>query len=301
MNTLITEFIQQKTGNEVTSIQLAGNGASGSVYKICCDGNPKKIAVKISEFSDLLQDEYNMLCFLKKQTNGKFPTPYFFWNNDKIAILAMEFIEGISGKDITFTSEEQKEHLAHSIVDNLIEIQKTHHDKFGPYQNATYENWNVYYKEFAYGIYQFCIEQLEQQKLDKEVMDAVKISYEKFNEIFCDNITTPTLIHGDYWMPNFIIDENTMELKSVVDPFNIMWADPEYELFAMTVGMGAELHLYEIYKSKIPTSKFCDVKLELYALYSELLWYKRLGNISHEYLRYRASTLMKEMKNYNLI
>ena len=301
MNTLIAEIIQQKTGNEVTSIQLAGKGASGSVYEVCCNGTLKKIAVKTSEFSDLLQEEYNMLCFLKKQTNGKFPTPYFFWNNNKIAILDMEFIEGISGKDITFTSEEQKEHLAHSIVDNLIEIQKTHHDKFGPYQNATYESWNVYYKEFADGIYQFCIKQLEQQKLDKEVMDAVKISYEKFDEIFCDEITTPTLIHGDYWMPNFIIDENTMELKSVVDPFNIMWADPEYELFAMTVGIGTELHLYEIYKSKVPTSKFCDVKLELYALYSELLWYKRLGEISHEYLRYRSSTLMKEMKKYDLI
>ena len=301
MNTLIAEIIQQKTGNEVTSIQLAGKGASGSVYEVCSNGTLKKIAVKTSEFSDLLQEEYHMLCFLKKQTNGKFPTPYFFENNDKIAILAMEFIEGISGKDITFTSEMQKEHLAHSIVDNLIEIQKTHHDKFGPYQNATYESWNVYYKEFADGIYQFCIKQLEQQKLDKEVMDAVKISYEKFDEIFCDEITTPTLIHGDYWMPNFIIDENTMELKSVVDPFNIMWADPEYELFAMTVGIGTELHLYEIYKSKVPTSKFCDVKLELYALYSELLWYKRLGEISHEYLRYRSSTLMKEMKKYDLI
>lgn len=34
----------------------------------------------------------------------------------------------------------KKEHLAHSIVDNLIEIQKTHYDKFGPYQNATYDS-----------------------------------------------------------------------------------------------------------------------------------------------------------------
>lgn len=301
MNTFITQIIQQKTGNIVTSIQPVGKGASGSVYQVCCNGTPKKIALKISYFTDLLQDEYNMLCFLKEQTNGKFPTPYFFWNNHTTAILAMEFIEGISGKDITFTSEEEKEHLAHSIVDNLIQIQKTHHDKFGPYQNATYETWNAYYKEFADNIYQFCIEQFEQQKLDKEVMDTVTISYKKFDEIFCETITTPTLIHGDYWMPNFIIDSNTMELKSVVDPFNIMWADPEYELFAMTVGIGAELHLYEIYKSKLPTSKFCDVKLEVYALYSELLWYKRLGEISHEYLRYRSNSLMKAMKQYGFI
>ncbi len=301
MNTLIEQIIHQNTGNTVTSIQPVGKGASGSVYKVHCNGTPNKIAVKTSKFSDLLKEEYDMLCFLKKQTNGKFPTPYFFWSDNNTAILAMEFIEGVSGTDITFASEEQKEHLAHSIVDNLIEIQKTHHDTFGPYQNATYESWNVYYKQFADKIYQFCTEQLKQQKLDKEVMNAVKISYEKFDEIFCEKIITPTLIHGDYWMPNFIIDANTMELKSVVDPFNIMWADPEYELFAMTVGMGAELHLYEIYKSKVPTSKFCDVKLEVYALYSELLWYKRLGDISHEYLQYRSDNLLKQMKKYSLI
>ena len=64
MNTFITQIIQQKTGNIVTSIQPVGKGASGSVYQVCCNGTPKKIAVKISDFTDLLQDEYDMLCFL---------------------------------------------------------------------------------------------------------------------------------------------------------------------------------------------------------------------------------------------
>lgn len=301
MDTLIKQLIYQNLGNPATSIQLVGQGASGSVYEVYCNGTPHKIAVKISKFSDLLQEEYHMLCFLREQTNDKIPKPYFFERHKEIGILGMEFIEGISGKDITFTSQQQKEHLAHSIVDNLIEIQKVHNNTFGPYQNATYKSWNTYYKEFADEIYQFCIEQFEKQKLKESVMNAIEISYKKFDEIFSEKITIPTLIHGDYWMPNFIIDSNTMELKGVVDPFNVMWADPEYELFAMTVGIGAELRLYEIYKSKVPTSKFCDIKLELYALYSELLWYKRLGDISHEYLEYRSDNLLKEMKKYALI
>ena len=86
-----------------------------------------------------------------------------------------------------------------------------------------------------------------------------------------------------------------MELLAAVDPFNVMWAEPEYELFAMTVGYGEKLRLYELYKSKVQTSEYCDLKLEMYALYSELLWYKKLGSITHSYLKMRAKKLLKEL------
>ena len=140
-----------------------------------------------------------------------------------------------------------------------------------------------------------------ENKLDNVVMKAVKLSYENFDKIFEDEIKQPTLIHGDYWMPNFIIDKKTTELLSVVDPFNVMWADPEYELFALTVGFGKKLRLYELYKSKVRTSKYCDVKLEMYALYSELLWYKKLGSITHSYLKMRSKKLIKQLMKNSII
>ena len=92
-----------------------------------------------------------------------------------------------------------------------------------------------------------------------------------------------------------------MELLSVVDPFNVMGADPEYELFAMTVGYGKKLRLYELYKSKVNVSKHCDIKLEMYALYSELLWYKKLGSITHSYLKMRSKRLIKQLNKNGII
>ena len=92
-----------------------------------------------------------------------------------------------------------------------------------------------------------------------------------------------------------------MELLAAIDPFNIMWADPEYELFALTVAFGKKLRLYEIYKSKIEVSKYCDVKLELYALYSELLWYKRWGIDAPSYMKTRSKRLIKQMKKNKII
>lgn len=302
MNTeaLINNHIQNNLGICIKSITRIGNGASGSVYKVICD-NKQTLAVKISTHPELMKQEFEMLSFLKEKTASKIPDVYFFDKTEETGIIVMEYINGISGTDKALKFSCKKKHLAKSIVNNLITIQQAHNDKFGPFDNAVYDTWQEYYKLFADEIYVFSKQMHTEKKLDDVVMNAVELSYENFDKIFEDEIKPPTLIHGDYWMPNFIIDKNSMELLSVVDPFNVMWADPEYELFAMTVGYGKNLHLYEIYKSKVKVSKLCDVKLEMYALYSELLWYKKLGSITHSYLKMRSKRLIKQLKKNGII
>ena len=301
IDSLIKNAIEKHSDLYAEDISRIGNGASGSVYRVNCLGEHKIIAVKVSEHPELMLQEFEMLSFLKKKTAAKIPEVYFFDKTDGKGIIAMEYIDGISGTDKSLKFKLNKRHLAESIVDNLLEIQKAHNDKFGPYNNAIYDTWQEYYKLFADEIYEFSQLAHSENKLDDIVMKAVELSYKNFDKIFCDDVSAPTLIHGDYWMPNFIVDKASMELLSVVDPFNIMWADPEYELFAMTVGSGKRMRLYEIYKSKVKVSRYCDLKLELYALYSELLWYKKLGSITHSYLKMRSKRLIRQMKKHNII
>lgn len=71
----------------------------------------------------------------------------------------------------------------------------------------------------------------------------------------------------------------------------------EYELFVLTVGYGKNLRFYDIYKSKVETTKYSDLKVELYALFNELYWYKTLGKIGFGYLKYRSKRLIKMIKN----
>lgn len=300
INELIRKSVNNNLHISVTGISHTGKGASGSVYRISCDKKPTTIAVKVSEYPELIRQEFEMLSFLREKTDSKIPEVYFFDKAENIGILAMEFIDGISGTDKSLRYSFKKKHLAESIVDNLLTIQKAHNDKYGPYNNSVYNTWQEYYKEFADEIYSFSVSMHSEGKLDHIVMKAVESSYKNLDRIFSEETGKPTLIHGDYWMPNFIIDKHSMELLAAVDPFNVMWAEPEYELFAMTVGYGKNLHLYEIYKSKANVSKFCDLKLEMYALYSELLWYKKLGTITHSYLKMRSKRLLKEMKKHHL-
>lgn len=301
IDSLIKKSVEKHLELSVKSISRVGNGASGSVYRVTCSGAPEVIAVKVSEHSELMLQEYEMLSFLKKNTKSKIPEVYFFEKRENTGIIAMEYVNGVSGTDKCLKFRLGRRRLAESIVDNLLVIQQVHNDKFGQYNNATYDTWQEYYKTFADEIYEFSKLMHSEKKLDDIVMKAVELSYNNFDKIFCDSIAIPTLIHGDYWMPNFIIDKTSMELVSVVDPFNVMWADPEYELFAMTVGFGKRMKLYEIYKSKVDVSRYCDMKLELYALYSELLWYKKLGSITHSYLKMRSKRLIKQMKKHNIV
>ena len=298
---IIINSISKNLGYSTENISPLGKGASGSVYRVVCNNGTKEIAVKISQHPELMQQEFEMLSFLKNNTASKIPDVYYFDQTEETAIIAMEYINGISGTDKAIKFSFKKKHLAESIVDNLLVIQQTKNDKFGPYNNAIYDTWQEYYKTFAEEIYEFSLHKHFENELDATVMKAVKLSFENFDKIFCEKISPPTLIHGDYWLPNFIIDKKSMELLSVVDPFNIMWADPEYELFAMTVGYGKKLRLYEIYKNKVNVSKHCNIKLEMYALYSELLWYKKLGKVTHSYLKFRAKRLLKEMKKHKII
>lgn len=297
---LIINSINKNLGLSAENIYPLGKGASGSVYRVVCNRRTQEIAVKISQHPELMKQEFEMLSFLKNNTSSKIPDVYYFDNSEGTAIIAMQYINGISGTDKAIRFSLKKKHLAESIVNNLLVIQRAKNDRFGPYDNAVYDTWQEYYKSFATEIYEFSLHMHSENKLDGTVMEAVALSFENFDKIFCDKISPPTLIHGDYWLPNFIIDKKSMELLSVVDPFNVMWADPEYELFAMTVGYGKKLRLYEIYKSKVNVSKYCDIKLEMYALYSELLWYKKLGKVTHSYLKFRAKRLLKEMKKHKI-
>ncbi|MBR6675753.1 MAG: fructosamine kinase family protein [Clostridia bacterium] len=301
IESIIKSSIKANMGLSALELSKLGNGSVGSVYKVLCDTAPETIAVKVSSHPAVMKQEYRMLSFLREKTESKIPRVYYFEERKDCGIIAMEYINGVSGESDAVKNLPDKVKLANSIVDNLITLQKVKGDKFGPYDAPTFNSWREFYKGFADEILEFSKIKHSEGRLDAYVLSAVERSFGYFNEIFGGEDFLPTLIHGDYWMPNFIIDPEKAELLSVVDPFNVMWADPEYELFALDVGYGIELGLYRLYKSKVQTTKYCDVKLELYALYSEILWYKKLGSIDHSFLRMRAERLIGAMDRFNLI
>ncbi len=298
---IIKDIVQEQMKTEVKKIHPIGKGAIGSVYCAEISTKPYKIAIKMSRHFEAIQREKDMLEFLFSKMSCKIPQVYFICKHNNITYLAMELIEGISGKSGKIIFVPNKKHLANNIIDTFMNTQSYHNDKFGLFDNPAYDSWKDYYFDFFTPIYDFTKNKYKAKEVSKNVMKAVEFIKENFDIIFNDTKGKPTLCHGDFWMPNMIIDLKKSELAGVIDPFNVIYAEPEYELFSLTLGYGKKLNLYGIYKSRVQTSKYCDLKVELYALCNELHWYMLLNSVGHNYLEDRSKNLIKQMEMNKLI
>lgn len=284
--------IENNLNCKVLNYSSLGNGASGCVYNVQINIEPYNLAVKINDFPELIIEEYNSIDFISNRVDCKLPKLYFTEIVNGKGLLAMQLIEGLTPSFKTLLFRKNKSKLSNDIVDNLIKIHSVHNNKYGPIDNAVYNSWYEYYSEYAKNIVKF----VNNSDVPKVVKNAVNLANDNLNMFIMDKDAVPTLAHGDYWIPNFIVDNKTMSLKGIIDPFNVSWTEPEYELFALTVGYGKYLHLYDVYKSKVETTKYCDLKVELYSLFNELLWYKTLGKVDFNYLKYRSKRLIKMIK-----
>ena len=300
MKNTIKSIVEKQLNTRVKAVRKCGKGASGNVYKVRITSFPFVIAIKSSAFSDNLIKEKNMLDFLSERVSYKVPKTYFLCKENNTAFLAMDFIKGISGKSKIIELIPNRKRLKNSIVEALMNAQIVNNNKFGKYDNPVYDTWKEYYKDYFSNIYGFTKSKYDKNKIESVVMDAVELIKINFDEIFNEVSDVACLCHGDFWMPNLIVNFLKSELAGVVDPFDMLWAEPEYELFCLTLGFGEKLKLYDEYKKRNKTTEYCDLKVELYALCNELNWYILLGEMEHSYIVFRAERLIEQMKRTGL-
>lgn len=286
---------------KVKSVCECGKGASGCVYRVRITTVPYTLAVKTSKFYDNIVKEKDMLDFLSARVSYKVPKTYFLYKERETVYMAMDFIKGISGKSKIVEFVPVRKHLRNSIIDALMNAQSIQNAKFGKYDNPVYNTWADYYRDYFKGIYSFTKDKFSKKEIEAEIMNAIEIINKNFDKIFIKTSEKACLCHGDFWMPNLIINFWKSELAGAVDPFDMLWAEPEYELFCLTLGFGEKLKLYDEYKKRNHTSEYCDLKVEIYALCNELNWYILLGEMGHDYLLFRAQRLIKQAKENNLI
>ncbi len=296
----IKAIVEQQLNTVVTNVSPIGNGATATCYYVETVNPPFKLVVKNSKYFELMYEEKNMNDFLRKNVSFKIPETYFITEKDSVSYLGMEFIEGTSGRILKLRNIKDKKHLADNIINCFIDMQNIHNDKFGAFDNASYDTWKKCYWDLFCRIYDFANEKYNYGELDRRTLKALKLIKINFDEIFENVDNTPCLSHGDFWTPNMIIDTDKSEIAGVIDPFNTRFVEPEYELFCLTLGIGKRLKLYKIYKDRVKVTKYCDLKVELYALCNEIDWWMRLGTIDINYIKMRSKKLIKQVKKNKL-
>lgn len=297
----IKDIVEAEMQTTVQSVSAIGNGATATAYQVEISTPPQKVVVKVGKYIDLLIKEKKSLDFLASRVHYKVPKTYFVTQNGDLAFLAMEHIEGLSGANRKILFLRDKKHLADNVIDCLLDMQSVHNDKFGAFENPQYDTWQAYYRDFFQDIFQFTKKEHKKGRIPRVAMDAMHLIDRNFDEVFKEVHGAPCISHGDFWLANMLIDSQKCEVAGVIDPNNVAWVEPEFEIFAITVGYGKTLRLYRNYKKRAQISKYCDLKIELYALCNELLWYKQLGFAPINYIKYRAKRLKRQMKKYKLL
>ncbi len=294
----IKQIIEQQLNTNVLSVSPLGSGDTATAYIV--DTKDHRLVVKTGNHKQLLTEEKEMLDFLRERVSFKIPKTYFLYDNGEVAYLGMEFIDGIAGASNKIKFLKNKKKLVNNIIDCFQEMQDIHNDKFGFYNNAIYDTWQDFYGEFFKSTFDFAKNKYANGEIDKIVIDALLLTELNFDEIFKNVSATPSLSHGDFWLNNMIIDSKNSSVAGVFDPHNVAWVEPEYEIFCFDVGQSTVLKLYKRYKKRNQVSKYCDLKIQIYALVNELDWFRSLGHISNQYLNMRAKKLIKYIKKNKL-
>lgn len=266
----LPKIAEEHLNTRVDGLKFIGGGSFGKVYK-CAKPDGETIILKAYHVSGMEATEANQLKILGASTSVKMPQVYFTHNDENVAVLCMNFIEGKNALDPSFLlkSKAQKQTFANDVVDGMLEWHSIKGEKFGYLENATYDSWKEFYIDAKASRDLAGLKKLmDNGKFSKKNYDLLCRGLDIFKEI-ANEPESPVLIHGDLNIMNIMADPKDMKLTGFIDPCGSMWADREYDLFQFLNMWGNAFKLYDTYKSKCEMSEHCDFKVAFYGALNE--------------------------------
>ncbi|MEG1536226.1 MAG: fructosamine kinase family protein [Clostridia bacterium] len=298
VNASLERKVSELFSAKIEKIESVGSGISGNISKVTIDKPPYVLAVKVAKDGVLLRKESDWIEFIYKKVDIKLPRIYATNIEENNNFLLMQYFDGIacSDKKVLRASKKIRANVAMQLADNIARLQQITNDKFGELENPRFDNWLDCYKPFAIDMLAKAPKLVADGVVRQNIVDVMRLAFANFDKIFDGQISAPTLIHGDYWAANTIVD-SSFRLIGVVDPFKSMWADGEYELFALNAVFGDKLPVLEAFLSKHSVSKNFAVKNEFYLLFSEFCWVTIMRHDNNKYLSEICKRLVTQLKN----
>lgn len=302
----ITNIVESELTCKVLNCSKTGAGANGNVYKITIDEPPYTVAVKSAKNGSLLVKEKAYTDFILSKTDIPMPRTLFLKINSDEAqksYMCMEFLDGVNANDpkLLLRGRKAKARLRDSVIENLEKIQSVKGERYGSFDSPEFDDWHAYYKPFSEKVILFAEDEIKKGNINPYVADIMRKAFDNYDTVFSEPISAPTLTHGDFWLPNILVNKKSLAVTGVLDPFNVLWADSDYELFAIIAGRGNSYKLYDTYKKLYNISDKCDLKLEYFALFSEMYWYSITHHKYDGFLKLKAQLLEKQLRRFNII
>lgn len=304
---MIGNIARSQNGEPIADIRPVGKGGFGSVYEVLSQSGTVQIW-KAYQVTDTMLAEAQALRELRKASPLPIPEVYHIHTADEqypVDLIAMEKISGRNAAGVRLPwSKNKRERFRDILIDSVGAMHRypcgTRYGLIG--DSKKFDSWKAFYQDFYLYVVEhakdFCANADSQSR---KIYYLLQKGLDNLDFILSEPVSKPSLVHGDIWLPNVMVDPNTFTPTGIIDPLHAMWGDNEYDLFPLSAPVKTSLKLYQTYKSRFQTSEKVDLKIALYALVSEVRCNIRSQNRTGKmYYSFLIRRLEKQFKRYGI-
>ena len=263
LNEKIKHKIESLLDSTITGMCSLSGGCISNAFKISLeDGTSYFLKYNFSAGSDMFIKEAHGLQELEKASVIKIPKVISF---DKEFIL-LELISG-SGKSKNFSEDfGRKFARLHKFNNESCGFYEDNYIGSNPQINVPEKdedkNWTHFYFNKRI-LYQFHLAERSGNSTS-ELRNLISQLENKIDSIVTDNGEKPSLLHGDLWGGNYMVDENGF--ACLIDPA-VYYGNREADLAMTKIFGGFDSKFYKSYNEEYPLPDGYEFRENIYKLY----------------------------------
>jgi len=257
--------LEGKLGKKIMSFTSLSGGCISDAYKVTTEDNTDYFLKYNSSSNDMFTKEANGLNELSKANAIRIPKVLSF-NKDYILL---EYISGGNKKKIFFEEFGRSFAILHKFHSEYFGFYEDNYIGSNPQINNADEKEKSDWVQFYFN--KRILFQLElAEKLGNsttELRKGISKLEEKIENILTGSAEKPSLLHGDLWGGNYMIDETGSAV--LIDPA-VYYGHREADLGMTKLFGGFNSEFYTAYNDTFPLSDGYDYRENIYKLYHVL-------------------------------
>jgi len=266
LNSKIKTKIEKELDSEIVDSQSLSGGCISNAYKIKTGvGEIYFLKYNSSVNNDMFMKEAHGLQELNKAGVIKIPDVICY---DEDYILLEQIEAGIKQKNF---SEDfgRKFALLHNFTSEFYGFYEDNYIGSNPQINISQGNEKQDWTKFYFNkriLFQLYLAE-ETGNSTSELRKAIAVLENKMDEIVVDNGENPSLLHGDLWNGNYLI--NKKGFACLIDPA-VYYGNREADLAMTKLFGGFDSRFYEAYNEAFPLPEGHEYRENIYKLYHVL-------------------------------
>ena len=280
------------------TITEAGKGFYGRVFKVTLPLAPYVLSVKLFDEPHYMVMQANEQGYIHSLGVVKVPAVLHVFQSQNINALVMEWAEGDNLGQMPLPKQPIRDAIGWEVVKQAVALHSVTNKAYGYLSGKQYASWQAFYRDLSCQMLDRISSASARGLLDKEHLKLMQYAYLRFDEIFCEQVTAPSLLHGDFNIGNVIVQNDAV--SAIIDPMGVMWGDRELELFQFECSGSAKYDLLDKYFSINPPSKKFQLKNAYYKTFAEANHYARIDHPQDDNLLDFLAQLEQTVTKYKL-